>query len=216
MIYWIKWIGKRDFQVKDMDNNQIVNNQARIWCAKRGFIISIILTTIFIELFTVQLASGAEKKQKKQTPSKEVIINDSNLISHLKIAEGLVKKGDLRTPLDVFLKIYSFASDVLATIHLLQPEYEKIINDPSSDLRQKEDLYIKLGRMKELTPKYIGVKEASAYYMGYIYAKMGDHEKARRYLIEALEITSFSVDKNSIWQKTKRLLLELYGLEGEF
>lgn len=199
-----------------METNHIVNNQARRRSTKGVFIISIILATIFIELFTIQLAFSAEKKQKRQTPTKEAIINDSNLISQLKMAEGLLKKGDIRTPLEVFLKIYSFASDVLTTIQFLQPQYEKIINDPSSDLSQKEDLYIKLGRIKELTPKYIGAKEASAYYIGYIYAKMGDHEKARRYLIEALEITSFSMDKSSIWQKAKGLLLELYGLEGEF
>lgn len=202
--------------MKKIDNDNRFNNHAMIKDSKRPFIISIILTALFIELFTFQWSAAAEKKQKGQIQSKEVFIDDSNLFSQLKMAEGLLKKGDMKTPFKVFLNAYSFASDVLTTIHLLKPQYEKTLNDPSFAIGHKEDLYIKLRRMEDLMPKYISAKETSAYYIGYIYAKTGDYEKARRYLIEAIEITSFSMDKNSIWQKAKKLLLELYGLEGEF
>jgi hypothetical protein len=52
--------------------------------------------------------------------------------------------------------------------------------------------------------------------MGYIYAKKGDSERARKYLIEVLSMTPFSIEQDSICMKSKTLLLGLYNLEGEF
>jgi hypothetical protein len=73
-----------------------------------------------------------------------------------------------------------------------------------------------LKRMKQLVPKYTAIRDASAYNMGYTYAKLGDPEKARKYLSQVIETTPFSTKQDSLWMKSKALLLGLYGLEGEF
>ena len=46
--------------------------------------------------------------------------------------------------------------------------------------------------------------------------KLGETEKARKYLVEFLQVTPYSGGRDSQWIKAKTLLLELYSLEGEF
>ena len=49
-----------------------------------------------------------------------------------------------------------------------------------------------------------------------MYAKLGETEKARKYLVEFLQVTPYSGGPDSQWIKAKTLLLGLYSLEGEF
>jgi len=90
------------------------------------------------------------------------------------------------------------------------------VNDPTTSQSEKEEIYIKLKRMNQLLPKYNTIREVTTYNVGYLYAKKGDTEKARKFLTEVLELTPFSTKKDSISMKAKTLLLDIYGLEGEF
>lgn len=187
----------------------------------KGYKIFSIILMIFL-IFFCKDAFGIEKKgkvvQKFQPQSQRIdqVINDSNLQISIETAENMVKKGEFQSALNIFLKTYDFTKSVLTTITLLQKHYEKIANDPGTSLNDKEYVMIRLNRMENLLSTYKKSKETSAYYIGYIYTKRGEIEKARKYLFEVLESTPFDLKKDSMWLKTKSLLLEAYNLEGEF
>jgi tetratricopeptide (TPR) repeat protein len=179
------------------------------------------ITFFFILFFAVtiifpSMSHGAEKKVKKQPVQKEFAINGSNLQASLGKAEEHLKKGDDENSLRIFIKIYDYTKEVLTTIGVVKKQYEVLLTDSAISQNEKEDIFIKLNRIKQLTPKYMGIKTASAYSIGYIYKKKGDSERARTFLSEVLETTPFSTKQNSLWMKSKILLLEAYGLEGEF
>ena len=150
------------------------------------------------------------------TSIKGSAINDSNVNAALKRADEMMKKGEVDGPLKILVSVYEYSKDVLLTVKFFQSHYEKAINDPNTPQGEKEEIYIKLKRMGQLIPKYNSIKEATTYNVGYLYAKKGDAEKARKYLTEVLEMTPFSTKKDSISVRAKTLLLDLYGLEGEF
>jgi len=150
------------------------------------------------------------------TSIKSSAINDSNVNAALKRADEMMKKGEVDGPLKILVSVYEYSKDVLLTVKFFQGHYEKAINDPNTPQGEKEEIYIKLKRMGQLIPKYNSIKEATTYNVGYLYAKKGDAEKARKYLTEVLELTPFSTKKDSISMRAKTLLLDLYGLEGEF
>jgi hypothetical protein len=52
--------------------------------------------------------------------------------------------------------------------------------------------------------------------LGYLYARLGETEKARKHIVEFLQSEPYSGSPDSQWTKAKALLLELYKLEGEF
>jgi hypothetical protein len=52
--------------------------------------------------------------------------------------------------------------------------------------------------------------------VGAAYAKRGDAEQARKYLLEVCQTAPFSLNPKSTWLKSKNLLLALFQLEGEF
>lgn len=186
----------------------------------------------FIFLFTIILWSPAlwaapEKQPRKpaQVPSKSAApsaptkgsaINDSNINAVLKGADEMMRKGEVDGPLKILVNVYEYSKDVLFTVKFFQGHYEKVVNDPATPQGEKEEIYIKLKRMGQLMPKYNSIREVTTYNVGYLYAKKGDAEKARKFLTEVLEITPFSTKKDSISMKAKTLLLDLYGLEGEF
>jgi len=170
-------------------------------------------------------APEKEKPAKKPAPAtgtppgptvKSSTINDSNINAALKRADEMMKKGEVDGPLKILVSVYEYSKDVLLTVKFFQGHYEKAVSDPSTPQGEKEDIYIKLKRMGQLIPKYNSIKEVTTYNVGYLYAKKGDAEKARKYLTEVLEMTPFSTKKDSISMKAKTLLLDLYGLEGEF
>lgn len=172
-------------------------------------------------------AAPAEKASRKPAAAssagkapgtivKSSAINDSNINAALKRADEMMGKGEVDGPLKILVSVYEYSKDVLFTIKFFQGHYEKIVSDPSTPQGEKEEIYIKLKRMGQLIPKYSSIKEVTTYNVGYLYAKKGDAEKARKFLTEVLELSPFSTKKDSIAMKAKTLLLDLYGLEGEF
>ena len=178
------------------------------------------IVILVLAMMTPSLSFAAVKRAKPETKpaqkEKDFVINDANLQTYQKKVEDLVKKGDFDNSLGIVLKIHDYANEVLSTVKVVKAQYEKTVNDPSLPQNDKEDLLIKLKRLDELIPRYTTLYELSTFNLGYLYAKRGETEKARKYLIEFLQITPFSSSRDSQWMKAKTLLLELYSLEGEF
>jgi tetratricopeptide (TPR) repeat protein len=197
------------------------NKEAGFDKSRRAALIPFLLLFFSLALLIPESSFGAEKKVKKQPAQKEVVLKDSimtdaNVQASFKKAEELLKKGDADGSQKIFVKVYDYTKEALTTMTFIQGQYDKLVNDPSTNQSEKEDIYIKLQRVKQVTAKYSSIKSASAYNLGYIYTKKGDPEKARKFLAEVVETTPFSTRKGSTWMKAKTLLLELYGLEGEF
>jgi hypothetical protein len=184
-----------------------------------SFLFVLIFACMLIASGSSSWAQKPDKKAKKAQPPKESIItavNDATVQDYLKKAEEQARKGELEHALPMLLKIHDYSEDVLKTVKLFQAQYEKVLNDASISQSEKEDIFIKLKRMGQLVPKYAAIREVSAYDLGYVYAKKGEGERARRYLLKVYETTPFSMKQDSLWMKSKRLLLALYSLEGEF
>lgn len=183
-------------------------------------------------LMAPSLSSGVEKTPKAQPKAqskpqtqikpqvmpiqKETIVNDANLMAHQKRVEDLVGKSDFNGALKIMLKINDYTKEVLFTVKNIKTEYEKAVSDPRVAQKDKEDLFIKMRGLDQLIPRYTNYYEASTFNLGYMYAKLGETEKARKYLVEFLQMTPYSGGRDSQWMKAKTLLLELYSLEGEF
>jgi len=201
------------------DRKQTVKNNTTETIKNRPVTLLSLMLFLSITIIFTNVSYGAEKRSKKPSSvpvQKENVITGSNIQSSFGKAEELFKKGDSENSLKIFIRIYDYTKEALATINFVQKQYEALIKEPATDQNEKEDIFIKLNRMKQLIPKYSGIKTASAYNIGYIYAKKGDSDKARKYLSEVLESTPFSTKQSSLWMKSKTLLLDLYGLEGEF
>lgn len=195
---------------------------------RNGVVIVITIIFLFTLIFLSPVLWAAQEKQSKkpaQAPSKGMApsasikssaINDANINAVLKGADEMMRKGEVDGPLKILVNVYEYSKDVLFTVKFFQGHYEKAVNDPVTPQGEKEEIYIKLKRMGQLMPKYNSIREVTTYNVGYLYAKKGDAEKARKFLTEVLELTPFSTKKDSISMKAKALLLDLYGLEGEF
>jgi tetratricopeptide (TPR) repeat protein len=160
--------------------------------------------------------SAAEKKSPRPAPVKETAINDSNIQGLAKKVDEALKKNDLVSTLGPSLKINDFAKDVLSSVKTVRAYYEKAVNDAATPQNEKENILLKLQRLEEVEKRYNSIYQTSTFNLGYIYARRGDAERGRKYLSEYIKITPFSAKKDSQWMKAKTLLLELYGLEGEF
>lgn len=182
--------------------------------SKHRISILVVLPLLFAFLF-LPLSSVAEKPSKKPT-QKEGPLDSSNLQAAMSKAAEYLKKGNEAAALRTYLKIHEFTGEVVATVRIVQQQYEPIVKNTSTDQGLREDLIIKLGRMAQLVTQYSDVRDTAGYYIGYIYASKGDTDKARHYLSQVLGTTPFSTDKNSLWMKSKHLLLNIYNLEGEF
>jgi hypothetical protein len=180
------------------------------------------VTALLLLLMAPSLSVGAEKKPKPQPKpqaapvQKEIVINDANLQAHQKRVEDFVKKGDFDNSLKIMLKIHDYTKEVLSAIKSIKTQYEKAVNDPSTPLNGKEDLLIKLRGLDQLITRYTTLYEVSTFNVGYIFANLGETEKARSHLVEFLQMTPYSGSRDSQWMKAKTMLLELYSLEGEF
>ncbi|MCX5841193.1 MAG: hypothetical protein NTY16_07045 [Deltaproteobacteria bacterium] len=183
-----------------------------------GKVISVLTVSVFF-IAAVLLPgsiSAAEKKTPRPAVAKESSINDSNIQGILKRTDEQLKKNDFVNTLGSSLKINDFAKDVLASVKTVRAYYEKAMNDAATLQNDKETIVLKLQRLEQVEGRYNGIYETSTFNLGYIYAKRGDAERGRKYLSEYIKITPFSAKKDSKWMKAKTLLLELYGLEGEF
>jgi len=206
----------------------IADRMRSCFTMRRGAVTVIAIMFLFTLIFWSPALWAAQEKQSKkpaQAPSKGMApsgsikssaINDSNINTVLKGADEMMRKGEVDGPLKILVNVYEYSKDVLFTVKFFQGHYEKAVNDPVTPQGEKEEIYIKLKRMGQLMPKYNSIREVTTYNVGYLYAKKGDAEKARKFLTEVLELTPFSTKKDSISMKAKALLLDLYGLEGEF
>lgn len=160
--------------------------------------------------------SAAEKRSSRSAPVKEVADNDSNVQGLVIKIDEQLKKKDFTSTLGPSLRINDFAKDVLTSVKTVRAYYEKAMNDAATPQKDKENIILKLQRLEDVEKRYNAVYESSTFNLGYIYAKRGDSERGRKYLSEYLKIAPFSMAKDSKWVKAKTLLLEIYGLEGEF
>jgi len=185
----------------------------------------ILLASSVISLLVVSsgVSHGQARKPPKQTPApkvsppREAAINDTTIQAVFKSGEELFKQGKTDEALRTFLAIYRYSKDMITFLEIVRPNYEKLLDqNPSLSQEEKEDLYMKQKRVRDLTSKYSSLRVESAYYVGAAYAKRGDAEQARRYLLEVCQSAPFSLNPKSAWTKSKNLLLALFQLEGEF
>ncbi len=177
------------------------------------FLVGIILPLVL----GLSAHAAPEKKAKPAPQAKESgVVNDANLQASQKKVDELLKKNDLNESLRIELRIHEYTKEVLTTVKFIKGQYEKAVNDPAFPTKDKEQLYLKLKGLNDLIPRYTAAYETSLYYLGYIYAKRRESERARKYLSEYLQAVPFSASANSKWMKAKSFLLELYSLEGEF
>jgi tetratricopeptide (TPR) repeat protein len=168
------------------------------------------------------LSIAAEKKAKRPAAAKPlplsvgVVINDANVLDQFKAAEDQSKRGKTDDALRVFQGIYDYTRDALALMKCVKGAYDKAVSGQNLEQDQREDLYLKLQRIAALTAQYGRLKGESAYQIGAIYAKKGNAEQARKYLLETCQTAPFSLDPASPWMRSKNLLLGLSSLEGEF
>ena len=211
--------------ISTTEKNKAVIN-ATIFRREKPLICLFLVAALSLSLMVPCLSSGAERKPKPQPQpqpkpqaapvQKDIVVNDANLQTYQKKVEDLVKKGDFDNSLKIMLKINDYTREVLSAVKAIKTQYERAVNDPSVPQNDKEDLFIKLKELNQLIPRYTTSYEASTFNLGYIYAKLGETEKARKYLVEFLQMTPYSGGRDSQWVKAKTLLLELYSLEGEF
>jgi hypothetical protein len=160
--------------------------------------------------------SKPELPQKALQP-RETAVNDTNIQAVFKKGEELFKQGKTDESLRTFIGIYRYSKDMLVFLEIVKPNYEKLLNeDVHMTQEQKEELYIKQKRVRDLWSKYSSLRIESAYYVGAAYAKRGDSEQARKYLLEVCQSAPFSLNEKSTWAKSKNLLLAVFQLEGEF
>ena len=210
--------------ISTTEKNKAVIN-ATIFRREKPLICLFLVAALSLSLMVPCLSSGAERKPKPQPQpqpkpqaapaQKDIVVNDANLQAYQKKVEDLVKKSDFDNSLKIMLKINDYTREVLSAVKAIKTQYERAVNDPSVPQNDKEDLFIKLKELNQLIPRYTTSYEASTFNLGYIYAKLGETEKARKYLVEFLQMTPYSGGRDSQWVKAKTLLLELYSLEGE-
>ncbi len=175
-------------------------------------------------LLTPGIGSGQVRKAPKPAPPpvkvappREAAINDTTIQAVFKNGEELFKQGKTEESLRLFLGIYRYSKDMLTFLEIVRPNYEKLLEqNPSMTQDEREELYIKQKRVRDLNAKYTSLRVESAYYVGACYAKRGDTEQARKYLLEVCQAAPFSINPKSTWSKSKNLLLALFQLEGEF
>ncbi len=213
--------------VKDKTNTDV-----DVITGKKLFTFLFSMVILFLVFAVPSLSWAAEKTPKAQLKSqtkpqvqqkpqpapaqKDTVVNDGNLMAQQKKVEDLVGKGDFNSALKIMLKINDYTKEVLFIVKNIKTEYEKAIENPKVAQKDKEDIFIRLRALDQLISRYTNYYEASTFNLGYMYAKLGETEKARKYLTEFLQMTPYSGSRDSQWTKAKTLLLELYSLEGEF
>ena len=193
--------------------------------AKKSTLLALFLVFLILLFLFPQSIFAAEKKSRRaqvvarpttvSVPSAPAI-NDANIEEQFKAAQDLAKRGKADEALRVFQGIYDYTRDALALVKCVNAAYDKGASGQALDQSQKEDLYLKLERIKELTSRYTMLKAESAFQVGAIHAKKGNGELAKKYLLEVCQTAPFSLAPSSIWMRSKNLLLGLFGLEGEF
>jgi tetratricopeptide (TPR) repeat protein len=168
------------------------------------------------EVLAAEKKASAKVPAQKAAPQRDQAISDANIQSSLKKAQDSLKAKDMEGALKLFLKIYDYSKDVLPAVKMIQSKYEKNGASSTLSMSEREEIVIRQKRVNQLASKYQNIQEATTYSLGYIYLKKGDGEKAKKFLLEAMETSPFSMKPDSVWARSKALLSELYNLEGEF
>lgn len=207
--------------MQNVSTKNIAIRPTRLVLTKKGLFL---LMAAFLSLFLVlpSFTDGAQKrhqtspKRKKASVQRTIVVNDANILVHQRRAEDLVASGDLRDALLIIHRMNDYAKEVLSVATAVKTRYEEAVRDPRTLQGEKEGLLVRLKRLDRLTERYTHYYEASMFNLGYLYSKLGEIQKARRYLVEFLQTAPYSRGHDSHWTKAKALLLELYKLEGEF
>ena len=188
---------------------------------QRSPVVMCIAVILLLSLIMPSPTHGAQKKpqttsQRKTVPvQKNILVNDSNILVHQKRVEDLVEKGNFRDAVQIMQKMNDYSKEVFSVATAIKAQYEEAANNPGIPQNEKEDLFIRLKRLNPLIQRYTNYFEASTFNLGYMYARLGETEKARKYLVEFLETKPYSGDRDSQWIKAKTLLLELYKLKDD-
>lgn len=181
------------------------------------FVVVLVLSLIVPSItYSAQKKSKASPKRKTAPVQKNIIVNDSNILVHQKRVEDLVEKGNFKDAVQIMQKMNDYSKEVLSVAGAIKVRYEAAADDPQISQSNKEDLFFKLKGLNRLISRYTNYHEASTFNLGYMYSKLGDVERARKYLVEFLQATPYTGDPDSQWIKAKTLLLGLYKLESEF
>jgi tetratricopeptide (TPR) repeat protein len=208
------------YNLEKMKNKTI--GSARILQEQKPFALMFLVVFLAFSLMAPSVAYSAQKKSKvppkqKTAPvKKNIIVNDSNILVHQKRVEDLVEKGNFKDAVQIMQKMNDYSKEVLSVTKAIKVQYEAAANDPQAPQNNKEDLFFKLKGLNQLISRYTNYHEASTFNLGYMYSRLGDVEKARKYLVEFLQATPYTGDPDSQWIKAKTLLHELYKLESEF
>ena len=183
-------------------------------------LLSMLFFFVIIEGVTPMSTEAAEKKEKKpQTQAgqrKDPAVSHGTIHQALTRAQEYTANKEFDKAQKLYEKTYGYAADVLAVATLFEKQYDKAMKESSLSQGDKENIYLKLKRVAQLSQRYKEIKLSASYGLGYLYAKKGDGEKAKKYLMETIESSPVSLDPQSAWMKSRKLLLELYELEGEF
>ncbi|HBL23586.1 MAG TPA: hypothetical protein DDZ40_05655 [Deltaproteobacteria bacterium] len=183
-----------------------------------------VLVVSFLSLLLVLPSFGhCAQKRRQTTPKRKeaavrrnIVVNNSNMLVHQRRVEDLVKNGNFTYALQVLHKMNDYAKGVLSVATTVKIRYEKAAKDPLISQNEKEFLSVKLARLDRLIQRYTHYHQASMFNLGYLYARLGETEKARKHIVEFLQSEPYSGSPDSQWTKAKTLLLKLYKLEGEF
>jgi tetratricopeptide (TPR) repeat protein len=176
---------------------------------------------VFLAFSFVARLEAAEKKPRKVQPKPSAVAKDStssewSISARFQKAEERLRKGEISEALKLYYSVYAHSKTTLAAMECVKDAYAKLGNDAELSQTEKEEIFIKLQRMGSLGPQYTRYHMESAYHLGFIYAKQGDNEQARKYLLEACQTAPPSLDPSSTWMKAKTLLLERLNVQGEF
>jgi hypothetical protein len=147
---------------------------------------------------------------------REPTFRDRDIASQFHDGEERLKRGGAGEALRLFLDVYDQAKTGMGAMDCVKNAYAKLGSDVELEHSIQEELFLKLQRIASLEPQYMRYRVEAAYYIGFIYAKRGDAEQARKYLLEVCQTAPVSLDPGSVWMKAKTLLLETLYLQGEF
>jgi len=157
-------------------------------------------------------APSAQRRETKTGEKKEVRLRDGTVQEHFANAEALLKRGNLKEALELFIAIYNFSRDCLRFIEMRLQDERRAFESIGGRQEEKERAYLRLKRIEDLEERYREMKMRAAYYAGYIQARLGKEDAARRLLIDALSDPKCA--GSSFCEECRALLKELLGIRG--
>lgn len=195
-----------------------------------GIVLAIFLSFFIVTFSPVDAVSKKSRKvskahrikpakKPKKVPkintikSTDIAVHDANIMSYQKKAETLFEEHDYEAAVAIMLKVYNYAEDVLSIAKLIRSGYQKAQDMSHISIDQREDLAMRSERLDGLIIRYTGFYEASTFNLGYLYYKLKDTGKARKYLMEYIETVPHSDISDEYRTTAERLLMESYNLK---